>query len=88
LVIADYSLPAHRQKTSADQIEIHEIDPVLVRAELKRVGSRVLTCEDPFVNRMPEAATSYGPKEADMWLMVAVRPVVKPLPDGHGFATH
>jgi len=27
LVVADYSLPAHRQKTRAEQIKIHEIDP-------------------------------------------------------------
>lgn len=74
LVIADYSLPAHRQRARAEQIKIHEIDPELVRAELMRAGFRVLTCEDPFVNRMPEAATSYGPKEADMWLMIAARP--------------
>jgi ubiquinone/menaquinone biosynthesis C-methylase UbiE len=74
LVIADYSLPAYRQKTRADQLKIHEIDPELVRAELSLVGFRVLTCEDPFVNRMPDAAFSYGPKEADLYLMVAVRP--------------
>jgi len=74
LVIADYSLPAHRQKTRAEQLKIHEIDPELVRAELTRAGFRVLTCEDPFVNRMPDAAFSYGPKEADLYLMVAVRP--------------
>ena len=73
LVIADYSLPAYRQKTRADQLKIHEIDPELVRAELTRVGFRVLTCQDPFVNRMPDAAFSYGPKEADLYLMVAVR---------------
>jgi len=74
LVIADYSLPAYRKKTRADQLKIHEIDPDLLRAELTRVGFRVLTCEDPFVNRMPDAAFSYGPKEADLYLMVAVRP--------------
>jgi predicted methyltransferase len=73
LVIADYSLPSHRQKTRADQVKIHEIDPDLVRSELVRAGLRVATLNDPFVNRQPEAATSYGPKEADMWLMVAVR---------------
>jgi len=74
LVIADYSLPAHRQETRADQIKIHEIDPDLVRGELTRVGYRVLTCEDSFVRRMPEVEFNYGPKEADMWLMVAIRP--------------
>lgn len=73
LVIADYSLPAYRKKSRADQIKIHEINPDLVRAELARVGFRVLTCEDPFVKRMPDAAFSYGPKEADLYLMVAVR---------------
>lgn len=74
LVIADYSLRAHRQEARADQIKIHEIDPELVRVELSRAGLRVVSLEDPFVNRMPEMATSYGPKEADMWVMVAVRP--------------
>ena len=74
LVIADYSLPAYRQKSRAEQIKIDEIDPELLRAELTRSGYRVLTCEDPFVNRMPDAAFSYGPKEADLYLMVAERP--------------
>jgi predicted methyltransferase len=74
LVIADYSLPSHRQKSRDDQLKIHEIDPELVRAELTRAGFRVLSCVDPFVNRMPEVVLTYGPKEADMWLMVAVRP--------------
>jgi ubiquinone/menaquinone biosynthesis C-methylase UbiE len=74
LVIADYSLPAYRQKSRADQLKIHEIDPELLRAELTQAGFRVLSCQDPFVNRMPDAAFSYGPKEADLYLMVAVRP--------------
>jgi predicted methyltransferase len=74
LVIAEYSLPAYRQKTRADQLKIHEIDPELLRAELTQAGFRVLSCEDPFVVRMPEAEFSYGPKEADLYLMVAVRP--------------
>lgn len=74
LVIADYHLPEHRQDPRTEQVKIHEIDPELVRTELTRVGFRVLTLETPFVNRMPEAATSYGPKEADLWLLVAMRP--------------
>jgi predicted methyltransferase len=74
LVIADYSLPSHRREPRADQIKIHEIDPDLVRSELTRVGFRVLTCEDPFVNGMPDVAISYGPKGIDMWLMIAIRP--------------
>jgi len=73
-VIADYSLPAYRQKSRAEQIKIHEIDPELLRVELTHAGFQVLTCEDPFVNRMPDAAFSYGPKEADLYLMVAARP--------------
>ena len=48
LVIADYSLPAYRQKTRADQLKIHEIDPELVRAELSRVGFRVSDLRGPF----------------------------------------
>jgi len=74
LVIADYSLPAYRQKSRADQLKIHEIDPELLRTELTQAGFCVLSCDDPFVNRMPDAAFSYGPKEADLYLMVAVRP--------------
>ena len=74
LVIADYSLPAHRKEPRADQLKIHEIDPGLVRDELTRAGFEVLSCEDPFVNRMPDASFSYGPKNADLWLMVAVKP--------------
>jgi len=74
LVIADYSMPSHRQEARADQVKIHEIGPDLVRAELTRLGFRVLTCEDPFVKGMPKVAISYGPKGIDMWLMVAVRP--------------
>lgn len=73
-VIADYSLPAHRQRPRAEQIRIHEIDPDLVRKELTEAGFRVLTVDDPFVNRMPGAAVTYGPKEADLWRMAAVRP--------------
>jgi len=74
LVIADYSLPAHRTDSRSDQIKIHEIDPGLVRAEVERVGFQVLKCEDPFVKRMPEVSTGDRIGAADMWLMVAIRP--------------
>src|SRR5260370_36771442 len=57
LVIADYSLPAHRTESRADQIKAHEIDPALVRAEVGRVGFQALKCEDPFLKRMPEVTT-------------------------------
>jgi predicted methyltransferase len=74
LVIADYSLPDHRTESRADQLKIHEIDPELVRAEVGRAGFQVLKCEDPFLKRMPEVKMGDRIAEADMWLMVAVRP--------------
>jgi predicted methyltransferase len=74
LVIADYSLPAHRTESRADQVKSHEIDPNLVREELTRIGFRVLKCEDPFLKRMPEVTNGDRIGAADMWLMVAVRP--------------
>ena len=74
LVIADYSLPAHRSESRSDQIRNHEIDPGLVRAELGRVGFQILKCEDPFLKRMPEVSTGDRIGAADMWLVVAVRP--------------
>jgi ubiquinone/menaquinone biosynthesis C-methylase UbiE len=76
LVIADYSLPDHRSRSRADQLKVHEIDPVLVRIEVERVGFQVLKCEDPFLKRMPEVKDgSIG--RADLWLMIAVRPTVQ-----------
>ena len=47
LVIADYSLPAHRTESRADQIKAHEIDPNLVREELwlPRIDVRRSVCE-------------------------------------------
>ena len=74
LVIADYSLPAHRTGSRSDQIKNHEIDPGLVRAELGRVGFQVVTSEDPFLKRMAEVSTGDRIGAADMWIMVAVRP--------------
>ena len=74
LVIADYSLPAHRIQSRIDQIKNHEIDPGLVRAEAARVGFQVLKCEDPFLKRMPKVTTGDRIGAADMWLIVAVRP--------------
>src|SRR5579863_5449645 len=64
LVVADYSLPAHRSQSRDEQVKIHEIDPALVREELTRAGFHVVSCEDPYVKRKPEA---------DMWLIVAAR---------------
>jgi hypothetical protein len=74
LVIADYSLLAHRSESRTDQIKIHEIDPALVRAEVERVGFQLLKCDDPFLKRMPEVTTGDNIGRTDMWLMVAVRP--------------
>jgi ubiquinone/menaquinone biosynthesis C-methylase UbiE len=73
LVIADYSLPEHRGQSRADQLKLHEIDPVLVRTELEPVGFQVLKCEDPFVQRIPGLKGS-STGRADLWLMIAVRP--------------
>jgi len=74
LVIADYSLPAHRTESRSDQIKNHEIDHGLARAELGRGGFQVVKCEDPFLKRMPEVSTGDRIGAADMWIMVAVRP--------------
>lgn len=74
LVIADYSLPAHRTESRADQIKAHEIDPNLVREELTRVGFRVLKCDDPFLKRVTDVTNGDRIGAADMWLIVAVRP--------------
>jgi predicted methyltransferase len=74
LVIADYSLPAHRTEPRADQIKSHEIDPNLVREELTRVGFHVLKCDDPFLKRMTDVTNGDRIGAADMWLIVAVRP--------------
>ncbi len=74
LVIADYSLPAHRTESRADQIKAHEIDPNLVREELTRVAFHVLKCDDPFLKRMTDVTNGDRIGAADMWLMVAVRP--------------
>jgi predicted methyltransferase len=74
VVIADYSLPAHRPESRADQIKSHEIDPNLVREELTRVGFRVLKCDDPFLKRLADVTNGDRIGAADMWLMVAVRP--------------
>ncbi len=74
LVVADYSLQAHRVESRADQIKMHEIDPALVRAELLGDGFEVLKLEDPFLKRMPEVTNGDRIGAADMWLMVAGRP--------------
>jgi predicted methyltransferase len=73
LVIADYSLPAHRGQPRADELKIHEIDPKIVQAEVEQAGFNVLECEDPFLKRMP-LVNGDRIGAADMWLMVAARP--------------
>ena len=74
LVIGDYSNPDHRHQSRADQLNIHEIDPGFVAAELGLAGFQVVKCENPFMKRIPEAKRGYRIKAADMWLMVAVKP--------------
>jgi ubiquinone/menaquinone biosynthesis C-methylase UbiE len=70
LVIADYSLSAHRTQSRADQLKIHEIDPELVRAEVAQAGFQVVKCEDPFVKEVKTGRNGL----VDLWLMVAIRP--------------
>jgi ubiquinone/menaquinone biosynthesis C-methylase UbiE len=70
LVIADYSLPAHRTQSREDQLKIHEIDPELVRAEVAQAGFQVLRCDDPFVKDVKTGRIGL----VDLYLMVAVRP--------------
>jgi len=73
LVIADYSLQAHRNESRAEQLKRHEIDPDVVRAELAQAGFQVLKTEDPFLKRMPDRKNAGAIANADMWLMTAVR---------------
>jgi predicted methyltransferase len=70
LVIADYSLPAHRTQSRADQLKIHEIDPESVRAECAQAGFQVLRCDDPFVKDVKTGRIGL----VDLYLLVAVRP--------------
>lgn len=75
IVIADYSLPANRASSRSAQVKMHEISPQLVQTELREAGFVVLTCQDPFVRRMPQIKN--GDRRinvADMWLIAAVRP--------------
>ena len=67
LIIADYSIPEHREQTRTDQLKRHEIDPGLVRAELEQVGFTIVNCEDPFVK---DRRTD----KPGMWLITAARP--------------
>ena len=48
LVVADYSMPAHRSQFRDDPVKIHKIDPALVCEELTRAGFHVAACEDPY----------------------------------------
>ncbi|HZU28885.1 MAG TPA: methyltransferase domain-containing protein [Bryobacteraceae bacterium] len=73
LVIVDYTLAEHRSLSRAEQVNIHEIDPALVRSELTTVGFNVDHSEDPFVRRKPEVKDN-GIGRADLWLLVATRP--------------
>lgn len=57
----------------ADQLTLHEIDPELVRKELREAGFGVVRYEDPFVKwRLGVGNT--GASATDLWLMTAVRP--------------
>jgi ubiquinone/menaquinone biosynthesis C-methylase UbiE len=71
LVIADYSFQDHRNRDRAEQVKNHEIDPALVRTEVKKAGFRVVKAEDPFVKW---TAASDHNRKSDLWMIVAVRP--------------
>jgi predicted methyltransferase len=73
LAIADYSFMEHRSQPRADQLKLHEIDPVLVRDEITRAGFTVSKFEDPFVKWVPGVGNTRA-SATDLWLMVAVRP--------------
>jgi predicted methyltransferase len=73
LVIADYSLREHRDRARADQLKTHEIAPEVVRAEIERAGFQFVSCDEQYVKQDP--ASKYPrAAEADLWVMVAVRP--------------
>jgi ubiquinone/menaquinone biosynthesis C-methylase UbiE len=65
LIIADYSIPEHREQTRTAQLKMHEIDPGLVRTELEQLGFTIVNCEDPFLKDKSTA-------KAGMWLITAV----------------
>jgi predicted methyltransferase len=73
LVIVDYSSREHRTKPRADQLQLHEIDPELVIAEVRQAGFRILKCDDPFAKWTPGMGITRA-SATDLWLMVAVRP--------------
>src|SRR5205823_12984312 len=55
LVIADYSRADHRGASRAEQLQMHEIDPAIVRSEIDRLGFRVVRTDDTFLKQIPEA---------------------------------
>jgi predicted methyltransferase len=71
LVIADYSFAEHRAQPRADQLNLHEIAPDLVRKEVETVGFQVVKCDDPFAKWRSGRPR---PTVADLWLMTAIRP--------------
>ena len=73
LVIVDYSFAEHRTLHRADQLQLHEIDPGLVRTEAVQAGFQLVKCEDPFVKWRPGVGNTRV-SAADLWLMVLSRP--------------
>jgi len=73
LVIADYSVAAHRQLSRAAQLKQHELDPALVRTDAEKAGFEVVKMEDPFfVWQTAVGNTRTTP--SDLWLLTLRRP--------------
>ena len=73
LVIADYSLPSHRNLPRAGQTRTHEIDPAMVRREAEQAGFEFVHAEDPFfVWKTAQGNTRTTP--IDLWLMTLTAP--------------
>jgi ubiquinone/menaquinone biosynthesis C-methylase UbiE len=73
LAIADYSFRDHRTQPRADQLKLHELDPLLVRDELTSAGFTVSKFHDPFVKWVPGVGNTRA-SPTDLWLIVAIRP--------------
>ena len=73
LVIADYSFREHRSRSRTEQLQLHEIDPELVRTEVEQAGFQVVRYDDPFVKWRPGVGNTRA-SATDVWLLAGVRP--------------
>jgi hypothetical protein len=42
---------------------------------VEQAGFRVLSCDEQFLKRMPDAPSNSRAFEGDLWLMIAARPI-------------